>query len=638
MNVAPNTLDRLRGPSIALLVLLSTAALTASAQVPTATPPVESSPDAFGPAYPSSVTVDVSGMGRRHLIRLADGILRLSLTNTRASAVDAQVSIDVQAHGSFRNFDRGTAHLLGSTRLDVEIPIAELGITPADLETPAILTFRVLTRQPSGEPIDGVVTSAYYLHQHRRAGVVFYDERTLLRRFKGGDLRGLFTDERGRDLFPKQTKIFAGYAAGEPDSWTPPPVLSAGLQTICVRWNYESRDHGAGERYYANAEPIAARGVKLTVSEWGKPDVTAYANADTGCLSLPLAGTPTTVTVFAEANIGVNDNIHIRAFGTEKAENDKIVRSWHYLFVPGDTPVYLHIPASKESTLMALGSFSAYRLDQLAPITRDEAKLDLIFTGESTNSDAKSTYANISSAQWDRKFIYGHEIGHWYGLNQDFDFEAGYSFESKILPCWSMGADPDPPSLWHLLRATEMNTAAFKEGLAHFFSTVVWNGTTWPKPIFRYYKDLPLLSLEGGIYEDLTAGDNRVDMVASSGDPNLLGGRRNWRDNMCWQDDSNRFSVELDWARFLMNIVSDGAWSTLPNDETSFVALMALVKHTYDHHYQPDIANDPHRYKFDIYRYLYEALLDGPLGQGDTLDHWESLAVLYGVRPLDPVP
>lgn len=593
--------------------------------------------EVFGEPYQTHVDVEVVGFGRRGMVALPEGAIQLDLRNRRASGVDVQLVVDVQAHGEFRQLDQGMLHLEGSATQRLVLPVAALGIVPDRLETPAILTFRVVAHEALGTIVDGVVSPAYYLHQHQRLGVVLYDERTLMRRFRGGDLTGLFVDTRGRDEFRKHVKIFAGAGAGAFDPWASPPVLGSGEQTICVHWNYQSRDHGAGERYYGQGEPMAARGVKISVKPSGQQATVYHADPDSGCITIPLAGGAAKATVFAEARLGVNDNLHVRAFDSQAQQKKDDVRRWVYYFVPGPNVVHLHVPVSESSTLMAFGSFSAYRLDQLAPLTADEVSLDIVLVEGKKNSDADSTEVRIAPAQGDRKFVYGHEVGHWYGENQGFDFNGTYSWVSEAAPCWSKNGEANV-ALNHLLRSTEVNVSAFREGLVHFFSTLVWNGLSWSKPMFRYYKNLANYVDEDEHYGDLHAAFNRVDMAAAGETYEYIGGVRDWRDRMCFPDDTNRYSVELDWARFLMNYLDGDTWSDLPGADPTFAELVDHLRLAYTGYYKPDIQLDPQRYLYDTFRYLTEALQEIEGEDSALLVRWHQLAELHGVKPLSPVP
>lgn len=598
--------------------------------------------ESYGPAYKNQVEIVFPGLNRKGLVSLSDDKVQFEASNRGNGEAKIHITVDVQAHGVQNVFNQGEYTLAEGEVRRFEVPIAAFGIEPERLQIPAYLTLRVITNEVTGEPIDGYVSSAAYLHQDARLGLILYDETNLLRRFDGGDLNGIFTGPTGADPFKGHIKVFAGTGAGDLDPWVPPPDLSSGEQTICVHWHYKSRDHHAGEQYYANAEPMAARGVRLYIfqNSGGPSGKWYYANKDNGCISLPLvANKPVMVTIVAEAKIGTNDNILVRAyeskvlFDKKSPANDNL-KKWSFYAQPGLGIIHLQVPAGLSSTLMALGSFPAYVLDHLEPIA-ETAKLDLIFEKEITNSLASKTHASIANSQGDMKFTYGHEIGHWYEANHGIGFGAEYNYKAMSPGCWSKNTHLQK----HLLRSGEYNTPAFKEGLAHLFSTISWNGTNWQLPRFRYYKDMSAYANDEGYYADLHKHHNIVDMAAVTDAPDTLGGIRNWRDNICTDDDPKESSVELDWARFLINYLKAEIWSpyAVPQPVPSFGDLIRQMQLAYKDYYKPSLPSEfglgpAQPYNFNTYYNLLDALKDPELNQAQYIDRWTYLAQLYGVQ------
>jgi hypothetical protein len=378
---------------------------------------------------------------------------------------------------------------------------------------------------------------------------------------------------------------------------------------------------------------MAARGVKFTTFQSGVPSGTPrYANSDTGCSSLPLvAGKIVKVTVFSEAKIGVNQNILIRAYEslqekTSATPADDNLKKWSFYLIVGNSPMHLYVPVGESSTLMALSTFPAWALDRLSPIGEEKnASLSVIHRSEKTNSDADLHTVNMATPQADKKFTYGHEVGHWFARNQGIDFSGNYEHDGKSEPCWS---DDAHDYLWHLLRSSERNTPAFNEGLAHFFSTYVWNGPGRTSPRFRYYKDMSAYTGPDKYYGDLHAGYNRVDMAATTDSSFTLGGQRRWRNTRCTDDDKTRYSVELDWARFLWNYLE----GDFAGERPTFAQLISQLKIAYLDYYKPTLPvknGDPTNAPYDTYFNLRDALSAPPLN--DFLGRFTHYAELYGV-------
>ncbi|MGH9277235.1 MAG: hypothetical protein ACRD12_03895 [Acidimicrobiales bacterium] len=550
--------------------------------------------------------------------------------------------MDVDAHGGNSRFDVGTDTLAPSGARQLCVPLASLGITPERLEGPAVLTLRATTHDDAGADLDGVVTNSLYVSVDRRRGVVISTEERLLHEYNGGTITG---GSAGPGQPPGTVNLFAGEGPGTFDPDAPGDVISSGLHTVCVHWRYASMDHNVGERYYANGEAMAARGVKLVVQQ-GNKLTSLYANKRTGCVSLPLVGgTPAKVTVFSEARIGTHENITVRAYESQALKDAKPkfpgenLKTWSYYLVPGGNPSHLYVPAGISSSVMAYGTFSIHRLDAEAPLSDDPRLVDFVHTDTYGNSFAGDTSINIDATQYNRKFVYGHEVGHWYQIHQSFQLSNDYSHHSTVDACLSAKTQVvETINLWHLMRSAEVNAAAFNEGLGHFFSSVVWNGTGWNTPMFKYYKDLtkyandPEYGVLAEVYSDFTdnQNNNRIDLAAATAAPR--GGIRAWRDNVC-QDDPLKYSVELDWARFFVNYLDGNQWwddlTDLSEKTPNFVQLMDQLRFGIQTFYNPAKEVNAAQANADVYKYFLQAM--PLLQQQDFVDRFEVLADRYGV-------
>jgi hypothetical protein len=580
-----------------------------------------------GAGPPPRSTVEVSlPTPESGVVSLPEETIAVTLSNGSAQAVVAKLAADVQANGVFARVELGDFEMTSGAALEVPVAVRTLGIDLDTLETSAAISFHVLVESPTGEPLDGQALPTWYLH--RDGGrVVLYDQNTLIERYRGGDLTGAFL-QNGVDPFPNSTKIAAGVGAGEPDPNAPPPVLSSGDQVICIHWKYRSLGHYAGETYYAKAEPMAARGVKVAVQSTAGTSV-HLANRTNGCLAVKIPGGVFQIVVHAHAVIGNGHDILVRAFELPNSdlENkklpDSMARTWVFKAIAGVDPIHIHVPADASSTMMAFGTFSAASLDALVPVDTPSAKLDIRVVGTRVNSDADAGSIRIAPSQQDIKFVYGHEVGHWYAENNDFGAGTAYAWTSKDIDCASN--DPDDAARDHLMRSTEYHGAAFKEGLAHALSTFVWNGVAASAPRYRYYKDLDDLAA----YDDLQADFYRIDMAARTDDPETLGGQRAWRSRMCSEtnDPRDEVSVELDWARFFVSYIdpsTNGSYGPAP----TFDQLIALLRAA--DAYQVSV-NDNSIYAYDIYPILIDQITDAGLKQQNFVDRFTTLAEIHDI-------
>ncbi len=365
---------------------------------------------------------------------------------------------------------------------------------------------------------------------------------------------------------------------------------------------------------------MAARGVKVKLGTQ-----TLLTNRNTGCLSAAVPEGIFQITVYAHAVIGVGHDIVIRAFEIDESQEntslpDSLERTWTFKALPNPQgAVHIYVPADDSSTMMAFGTFSVATLDTLVPVTKENPKLDLRLVEGRDNSEANATSVYIAPSQKDIKFLYGHEVGHWYGQNTGFGKGSGYNVSSSDPDCASNSTNAqDSNARDHLLRSTELHGAAYKEGLAHALSTFIWNGTAASAPRFRYYKDLDNIAA----YDDLQEDHYRVDMAARTSDANTLGGIRAWRSEKCG-DEANyaKESVELDWARFFVNYIDPSTSQTYGNAPT-FAQLVQLLQAAQTE--QEEINENP-TFDYEIYPILRAKVSD------DFEDRFTTLAQIYDV-------
>lgn len=480
----------------------------------------------------------------------------LALRNTSADAVDYELVARVHARGERRELSLASGTLAPAGASTAVVPLAGLGIDIQDLKFSGSVQIEARARTTSGALLDRSFAPTLYFHRESSGLTRTYRDAARLAQFNGGDLqhsifstlprsvRGVFDGGAGVGLASEDSGPVA------PRELATPVALGANRWEFCMRWVYESIDSGFGEDHYVSGTLMKARGMKVIVDhdEWAGPQ-TFYCNQDNGCFSFEAPQNHGfVVTVVAEARLGDGDDITVKAFesrsDSQNFPNDP--PQWVFEANPYGVGrrVYYQNEPSEISNLMAFGSFVFHQVDSHTSPGLSGPRTMVMMTDNPTCSGGGSCQPDdevqMEPGKSNRKFLVGHEVGHWIHRQWTDDdmgyFDNSWSANSSDADCAFLGVGA------HAMRSKERSSGGFVEGFAHYLSALAWNRHDQTDGMFKYYKEVA-----DPVYADM-AGDNwRVDLEGSGGAP--LGGVSNWMANMCFVTDGH--SVEMDWLRCL---------------------------------------------------------------------------------------
>jgi hypothetical protein len=186
-----------------------------------------------------------------------------------------------------------------------------------------------------------------------------------------------------------------------------------------------------------------------------------------------------------------------------------------------------------------------------------------------------------------KKFIIGHEMGHWLQQNwTGLPIGVNYNYTATDIDCQFQAINTN--SL-HGLRSAEEGRDALLEGWGHFVSTYIFDDDQVPDARFKYYKQI--VNIQGN-YTDLMADNYNVSLLGDEvcvGDPpvcHVLGGDLAWVENKCpsdWDPDPNLTNVmdvssEIDWMRFFWQL--SAAEVVTGEDEMTLEGMLNIIDAT----------------------------------------------------------
>ncbi len=547
----------------------------------------------------------------------------LSVANRSSMTLDYELIARMHAGGERRELSLASATLAPFGSATLSVPLAGMGIDIANLRFSGSLSIEARIQDTNGVFIDRAFSPVLYFHRETSGAVRLYRAEGRLATFNGGDLFGtLFSSLPRAVLGVFDGGSGLGFTSEDTGPAAPrerlePVLLGTNRWEFCMRWVYESIDSGFGEDHYTSGTLMKARGMRVRVdhANWGAP-MEFFASQDNGCFSFVAAeNTGFVVTVFAEAQLGQGSDITVKAFPT-KADSQLYLNDppqWVFVANPGGVGrrVYYQNEASNVSNLMALGSFVLHWVDVHTQPGLPGPELMLLVNDNPNCSGGGScqsgnNYVQIEPGKSTRKFLIGHEVGHW--LNRQWTgndlgiFNDTWTANSSDADCAFLGVGS------HAMRSKERSAGGFIEGFAHFLSALAWNRHDQTGGIFKYYKEVG-----DATYADMAAGNWRVDLEGSGGAP--LGGVSNWMANMCFVTDGH--SVEMDWLRFLWD------YRTNAGVKPTHYEILRHVQFTRQSH--------PWLNSTTAYDRLLDAILDNTLGQAGLAMRFTDLATFNGV-------
>jgi hypothetical protein len=526
---------------------------------------------------------------------------RLQLVNVHERAVQGTFEAELSAGSQFATVKPTSFRLQPGESRHIEV---DPGRQPWDWErirSSGTIRAQILVHGSKGSPQQ--VLRAPFLFFHRdHAEMLYYSADVLVESFAGGDYSGQFSSfQRPNNVFFQHlgTGLALAYdplADAEQNAWDLAPLpdvfipygqtsgsnLTGGAtavggfadhRQVCLWLDTAFEDGSVGD--YMTDNLHQAFGARYHL---GIPWVGTYAgNASktTGCFSLPVnPATDFYVTIFFESKVGYGArNLRLRSFsdfevnGTipwsyenwaagGKQEADVPRNAIHVDPSPGLNTIHLatHPGNVTLANLLSVASHGVMRLEEATtpPASPLAVLKDMeIIPRDCPNqpdgtSCAGSTQLSISPLGSDthRKFLIGHEVGHWYHKLMSGSFPPfDYSLHSGLSGCKSELIVGD-----HAMRSKEYEAGALTEGFAHFLSAYMFNAASGSDGWFKYYKQFPEYGYD---YDLIDLLDSDIDAVGGPGD--VLHNVCGCADGAC----TSGYGVELDWLRHYWRYYTD---------------------------------------------------------------------------------
>ena len=330
-----------------------------------------------------------------------------------------------------------------------------------------------------------------------------------------------------------------------------PRLALAAEHRLCLRWRVEAIDRTAGNLAETTALQWPARGTRVQVSRTngGQVLINGRTNTTDACLTFPVIGLPgesnppthlRNVRVYYDTRGGTPSagqtvgRVQVRGF-FEKVEEENntdtsvLIQNVEFaLFHDGTYRATVDVGSgvAPMSISMAAVSHTLHRVDMaLAANAKPSAPpfLKVILQKCAYQSDWSCTDAddaklfltpNVTNGSTRRKFVSGHEAGHWLdyhwgggsgtfastGGPSDYTFAAGAVQQGALKETcrftWeSNGGQGDQA---HAMRSQEYQHAAVREAFAHFMALFSFNeASATSNPQFRYYKTQTASAVDG---------------------------------------------------------------------------------------------------------------------------------------------
>ncbi|MDQ4098240.1 MAG: hypothetical protein M3144_10280, partial [Actinomycetota bacterium] len=526
------------------------------------------------------------------LAEVADGTLTLVLASDLPYGTEARVGIRVIDGSRALGRDLGRVALPAAGEVSVAVDLTSFDVEFFRLAAPASVGAVAEIPSLDGRSLIRSQTEPTYVHGRMTSAdprLLAYDHETLLARFAGGDL----TVGEGRPAPPGRDGFVDGGQGLAADA---PITASGNVHTFCLKYRVNVVDYGVGEDFHADGDAWiffpnytivqglwAAHGARFDLFRPNVPEPTAlHASENTGCLSFESEETEGfVIRLYYEFTVGGNTFRVLDEQGNVKFQDIKAD--------PGSHGTHMYFTSgSTGSSTIGIAAWSVRRLTQLFGTEAPTGSVVDILMQPCEAFDGGACYQGgdgntnphmeIDQATSRKKFAMAHEVGHWF---DDLAFgmiwldimmipgEAPYEFD-----------DPDDKACQftgtglHAMRSQERSTYAFKEGIGHFLSALVWNDLAGPDAFFKYYK------VEDPVDPEIEHYNNDLFDVAADG-PNPPGGVVNWNDNRCGAELQKGFghSVEGDWLRFFWDYLTDDALG-MPPTLAQFASQMRAVDDT----------------------------------------------------------
>jgi len=393
-----------------------------------------------------------------------------------------------------------------------------------------------------------------------------------------------------------------------------PSTAHAYTWNLCMKhWVY-SADSGYGEDYEVSTSGYDAwesRGSKVRVFKGGVWYNVGNTDPDTGCINFT-SGTDgnATIELTAQHTLANSQTIYIKnGYG-----GANLTKSWSFAtnLPSSNSTLYYYTPYGDESNLAAIVPWMVHRITSLTGNLSYAAGRTLKVYNQNCSAylgscDGSAYAPGITSLfidptkdHSDRKFLVGHEVGHWTEkgwTSGNSGGGGGYSYEDSEFFCKFQGLGS------HGLRSRELDFPAYVEGIAHFLSSIAWNDPGQGSGVFKYYKSTGQYNYDTFLLD--TPGSYAFDWETSMCPPNL--------------DD---YSVEGDWLRHFWNYLND---PTGTDFQPTLFAIAEQINQTY---VSGGLGTG------NIYQKLLDALTHPDLDYNFWVGHWTTRANTHGVDDL----
>lgn len=410
----------------------------------------------------------------------------------------------------------------------------------------------------------------------------------------------------------------------------PSTALACHEVTLCVEFTVAGDDVAIGDlpEQTAGEVTIPARGVRVwVIPPVPEPPFEKIIESVNGCFTYNTQfASGHKVIVHPEAFLGdidedgedVDPNIRIAAFDSCTQVTNEIDGIGGTMIAPmlvhahnlvvnavGRPPIEADTP-SKKVFAWAIWIVARFN-DALAPGLQNEELLAVWSQergevevdgalGEGCLSAQYGAYATdkdfyVHPAGAGKKFLIGHEIGHWLQFNwTELDVNGEYAYAAQDDDCKFAVDENEAGSDLHGIRSAEPAGGALVEGWGHFLSTWAFDDGGESDAQFRYYKVIESINGNYDDFIDPDLDDYRVSMLGeeicdNAQPPNChpLGGELAWVETQCSADWGQSFEVssEIDWMRFFFQMTSSLA-DTNDEDLASLKDLLEILTATGD--------------------------------------------------------
>ncbi len=333
-----------------------------------------------------------------------------------------------------------------------------------------------------------------------------------------------------------------------------PSLAHAFTYNICLNHMVHVVDSNVGEDFEVSTSgfsPWISRGSQVRINVGGSWTSLANTNTTTGCTTFvsPVGGAAT-VELTARHSLANGQVVLVR-----NNYPAPVTKVWSFptTLPASNSTITLYTPYSDESNLAAIAPFVVHRLTSLTGnLIQAAGRTMTVFNQDcsalvgSCSGSARSgnnIFISPLFTHSQRKFLVGHEVGHWLEGGWRGGFAGGggsYLFNDLDPQCQFTGLGD------HAMFSREDDFLSYQEGIGHFVSATAWNNPALLSGAFKYYKNDPPYNFD--LYNlDMSSGTTPFNWENSLCSPKLVGK-----------------SIEGDWLRLLWNYSNDPGWGSVP--------------------------------------------------------------------------